>query len=77
MSAADSPHYEVVAQSTRKTFIIFLRQRGGGHRILYHALTPNTVELIPVLGALFPRGGHVKHPVLTHVGWSVGEGSLG
>ena len=27
--------------------------------------TPNTVELIPTLGALFPRGGPVQKPVLT------------
>jgi len=31
-----------------------------------YALTPNTVELIPTLGALFPRGGPVQDPVLTH-----------
>jgi len=30
-----------------------------------HALTPNTVELIPTLGALSPRGGPVQDPVLT------------
>ena len=29
-----------------------------------YALTPNTVELIPTLGALFPRGGPVKDSVL-------------
>jgi len=29
------------------------------------ALIPNTVELIPTLGALFPRGGPVQDPVLT------------
>ena len=28
-------------------------------------LTPNTVELIPTLGALFPRGGPVQDSVLT------------
>jgi len=28
-------------------------------------LTPNTVELIPTIGALFPRGGPVQDPVLT------------
>jgi len=28
-------------------------------------LTPNTVELLPTLGALFPRGGPVQDPVLT------------
>ena len=28
-------------------------------------VTPNTVELIPTLGALFPRGGPVQDPVLT------------
>ena len=27
---------------------------------------PETVELIPTLGALFPRGGPVQDPVLTH-----------
>jgi len=30
-----------------------------------YALTPNTVELIPTLGALFPRSGPVQDPVLT------------
>jgi len=30
------------------------------------ALTPNAVELIPTLGALFPRGGPIQDPVLTH-----------
>jgi len=30
-----------------------------------YALTPNTVELIPTLGALFLRGGPVQDPVLT------------
>ena len=30
-----------------------------------YALTPNTVELIPTLGALSPRGGPVHDPVLT------------
>ena len=37
-----------------------------------YALTPNTVELIPTLGALFPRGGSfqdikdiARHPPLT------------
>ena len=29
-----------------------------------YALTPNTVELIPALGALSPRGGPVQDPVL-------------
>ena len=28
-------------------------------------LTPNAVELIPTLGALFPRGGPGQEPVLT------------
>ena len=28
-------------------------------------LTPNTVELIPTLGALSPRGGPVQDPVIT------------
>ena len=31
-----------------------------------YALTPNTVELIPTLGALSPRGGPVQDPLLTH-----------
>ena len=35
--------------------------RGKGVR----ALISNTVELIPTLGALFPRGGPVQDPVLT------------
>ena len=30
-----------------------------------YALTPHTVELIPTLGALSPRGGPVQDPVLT------------
>ena len=30
-----------------------------------YALTPDTVELIPTLGALFPRGGSVQDSVLT------------
>ena len=30
-----------------------------------YALTPHTVELIPTLEALFPRGGPVQDPVLT------------
>ena len=34
-------------------------------RLAPHALTPDTVELIPTLGALFPRGGPVQDPVLT------------
>ena len=33
-----------------------------------YALTPNTVELIPTLGALFPRSGPVQDPVLTPCG---------
>ena len=32
---------------------------------LRFALTPNTVELIPALGALSTRGGPVKDPILT------------
>ena len=32
---------------------------------LCYALTANIVELIPALGALFPRGGPVQDPVLT------------
>jgi len=30
-----------------------------------YALTPNTVKLIPTIGALLPRGGPVQDPVLT------------
>ena len=30
-------------------------------------VTPNTVELIPAIGALFPRGGPVQDPALTEV----------
>ena len=30
-----------------------------------YTLTPNTIELIPTLGALFSRGGPVQDPVLT------------
>ena len=30
-----------------------------------YTLTPNAVELILTLGALFPRGGPVQDPVLT------------
>ena len=30
-----------------------------------YALTPHTVQRIPTLGALFPRGGPVQDPVLT------------
>jgi len=30
-----------------------------------YALTPNTVELIPTIGAFPPRGGPVEDPVLT------------
>ena len=37
-------------------------QRPGPHA---YALTPNTVELIPTLGALFPRGGPVPDPAPT------------
>ena len=33
-----------------------------------YSLTPNTVELIPTLGALLPRGGPVQDPVLTDHG---------
>ena len=32
-----------------------------------YALIPNTVELIPTLGALSPRGGPVQDPVLAHI----------
>ena len=35
-----------------------------------YALTPNTVELIATLGALFPRGGPVQDPVLTSAGYT-------
>ena len=30
--------------------------------------TPKTVELIPILGTLPPRGGPVQDPVLTNIG---------
>ena len=33
--------------------------------VLDGALVPNTVELIPTLGAISPRGGPVQDPVLT------------
>ena len=33
--------------------------------LVQHPLTPKTVELIPTLGALFPRGGPVQDPALT------------
>ena len=39
-------------------------REGGEDRVL-DGLAPNTVELIPTLGALFPRGGPVQDPVLT------------
>ena len=39
-----------------------------GVRPMVYVLRPNTVELIPTLGALFPRGGPVQEPVLTYVG---------
>ena len=41
-----------------------------------YALTPNTVELIPALGALPPRGGPVQDPALTLClsGTSKGQG---
>ena len=34
------------------------------HEVRY-TLTPNTVELMPTRGALFPRGGPSQEPVLT------------
>ena len=34
-----------------------------------YALTPNTGEPIPTLGALFPRGGPVQDPVFTPGSW--------
>jgi len=34
-----------------------------------YALTPNKIELIPALGALFIRGGPVQDPVLTNLTW--------
>jgi len=40
-------------------------KRRAAEDTLVSALTPNTVELIPTLGALFPRGGPVQDPVLT------------
>ena len=43
-----------------------------------YAFTPNTVELIPTLGALFPRDGPVQDPVLTRsVGWTFSVGRVG
>ena len=39
--------------------LVFARiasRKGRGH-------APNAVELIPILGALFPRGGPVQEPV--------------
>jgi len=42
-----------------------------------YALTPNTVELIPTLGALFPRGGPVQDPVLTDCMLQPPEGTQG
>ena len=40
-----------------------------GHRVVAgrrgHALTPNTVELLPTIGALLPRGGPAQDLVLT------------
>ena len=41
-----------------------------------YALTPDTVELIPTLGALFPRGGSVQDPVLTWGGGQAGGRAL-
>jgi len=45
--------------------------RGDYVVVVAYALTPNTVELIPTLGAPFPRGGPVQDPVLTVVPKSV------
>jgi len=36
---------------------------GGGPTVC----TPNTVELISTLGAIFPRGGPVQDPLLTNM----------
>ena len=47
--------------ATRQPSITQPRTRGDR----CYALTPNTVELIPTLGALPPRGGPVQGPVLT------------
>jgi len=44
-----------------------------------YALTPNTVALIPTLGALFPKGGPVQDPGLTSDGtckWGTGADLL-
>ena len=68
---------QVPLYATLRCLAGVLRPRGGGLRpygLLTgflpedkgpYALTPNTVELIPALGALFPRGGPVQDPVLT------------
>ena len=40
------------------------KRDGLYYRRYPYALTPNTVELIPTLGALFPRGGPIQDPVL-------------
>ena len=40
-----------------------------------YALTPNTADLIPTLGALFPRGGPVQDPVLAFVSPSLAQQS--
>ena len=37
----------------------------GTPRFPYVLIFRNTVELIPTLGALFPRGGPVQDPVFT------------
>ena len=37
----------------------------AGADLVAYALTQNAVELIPTLGAHFPRGGSVQEPVLT------------
>jgi len=37
-----------------------------------YALTPNTVELIPTLGALFPRGGPGPRMILLLAGLQLG-----
>ena len=59
-------------ESSSLAFLCYFRRRttkrrGESFRKI-RALTPlipNTVELIPTLGALFPRGGPVQDPVLT------------
>ena len=49
----------------------------GTFNTFSEAVPPDTVELVPALGALFPRGGPVQDPVLTpslqHTGAFIGR----